>query len=492
MGDAPASPSLRAHLRRLASHSLVYGAADVFSNVTNLLLIPVYTAFLAPRDYRDLAILALFSAVAKILFRFGLDAGFFRVCYDQEGEDRRRLAGGVALLAAGVGSLLFCGVVLAAGPLTRFLLGPESPPTLLVLAAADITFGTFAFVPLSLLRIQDRPGLFSLLSSIRHGVNIVLKVLFLVRGWGVAGVLWSDAIATAAFALLLLPILIRHARLSWPWHVLREVLAFGLPKVPHGFMIQVQNLADRKILDAFVSAAEVGLYHVAYTLGAGVKFALSAFEPAWGPFVYSRLRQPDAKTTMSRVITYAAGGFVAFGLALAVFASELLTVLTPANPEFRAAAPVIPVVVLAYLLHGAFLLSSIGIGIEKKARYYPLITAAAAGTNVAANLLLIPIWGMMGAAWATVGSYAVMAALGFALSQRLYPIPYEWARLGRIAAAGGLTYALSLLAPRDLWPAFAVKTGLLAVFPALVLISGFFRPSERTWLLTKIRLGSRD
>ena len=56
--------------------------------------------------------------------------------------------------------------------------------------------------------------------------------------------------------------------------------------------------------------------------------------------------------------------------------------MTPKNPAFRAAAPVIPVVALAYLLHGVFLLTSIGIGIEKKARYYPMVTAAAAATNV--------------------------------------------------------------------------------------------------------------
>ena len=57
-----------------------------------------------------------------------------------------------------------------------------------------------------------------------------------------------------------------------------------------------------------------------YTFGTGVKFALSAFEPAWQPFVYARIREPDAPRTLARVATYAFAAFVAVGLAVAVLA----------------------------------------------------------------------------------------------------------------------------------------------------------------------------
>ena len=56
-----------------------------------------------------------------------------------------------------------------------------------------------------------------------------------------------------------------------------------------------------------------------------------------------------------------------------------------------------------------------------------MMTAAAAATNLAANFALIPRYGILGAAWATVLSYAVMAGLGLVISQRLYPLPLEWA-----------------------------------------------------------------
>lgn len=478
-GDRPA---LLRHLGKLVSHSAVYGAADVFTTVVNLLLIPLYTTYLGATEYGNLALLLLFSTAAKIVFRLGLDAGFFRVHYDMTTDaDRRRLAGTVALFAVAAASVLMAAVVVLKGPLTRALLGAGAPPGWIVLAAGDVFLGTFAFVPLSLLRIQDRPRLFSALSVVRHTVNIVLKVVLVTAGHGIAGILWADLAATGAFALALAPILLRNAAPAFSVPLLRDVLAFALPKVPHGLMLQVLNLADRKILDVFSTRAEVGLYHMGYTFGGGVKFALSAFEPAWGPFVYAQARMEGGAATLARVATYAYAGFAAAALAVAALGPDLLRLMTR-DAAFHAAAPVIPVIALAYLLHGVFLLTSVGIGIARQSRYYPVVTAAAATANVSANLLLIPRFGAMGAAWATVFAYAVMALLGHAFSRRVFPIPFEGGRLLRITGAAGLAFALSTLVGGEGTGAATWRAVVLLTFPSAAWSFGALRPAEKQWL----------
>jgi O-antigen/teichoic acid export membrane protein len=492
-------------LRRLTGHSLVYGSADVVSQIVNLLLTPLYITFLTPRDFGVLAILTLFACVAKVVFRMGLEAGFFRIYYDLPNEEqRRRLAGTVALFSAGCGALLFLAIVLGA-PLVVRLLFEDRTPVLagyIVLVAADIYVGTFLFVPLSLLRIQNRPGRFASLTATRNVLNTALKVTLVVQGRGVAGVLWSDLIATTILALALTPILWRSTRAAFEAGHLRAVLAFGLPKAPHGVLVQLLNLVDRRILSRFHGLEMTGLYDKAYSLGAGVKFVLSPFETAWQPFVYSHSSQPDGPPLFARLATYIWAGFLAVGLSVAVFGRELLIVFTFTNPAFWVAAPVVPIVTLAYLFHGAFLLTSIGIGIEKRARYYPVITASAAAVNLAGNFLLIPRWGMLGAAWSTVAAYAVMALLGLWFSQRLYPIPFETGRIARLSAAALASFLLMALAPlpdlaalalaaghsraefllhvapRALLPTIAAKLALLAVFPALVVALGVVRPEE--------------
>jgi O-antigen/teichoic acid export membrane protein len=475
--STPPRVPFSAHLRELVGHAAIYGSQDVAAQVVNLLLSPLYTAILSTADYGVIAILFTFSTVAKVVFRMGLDAGFFRIYYDLDSEEERaRLAGTIALFAAAVSTVLFLAIVLASPLLVAALRLPgPNARMLLVLAAADIYAGTFAFVPLNLLRIQGRARTFAAVNVARNLGNTALKVALVLAGFGVPGVLWSDFMATAAVALGLLPVLRSHARPAFSTRRLREVLAFGLPKAPHGLMVQALNLADRLILARFRPIDVVGVYDKAYAVGAGVKFGLSPFETAWQPFVLARMRLPDAPRTLARVVTYAAAGFLGLGLALAVFGRELLMALTFKNPSFWAGASVIPVVVLAYLFHGGFLLTSIGIGIEKKARYYPLITAVAAAANIGLNLALIPRFGMMGAAWATAVAYALMAALGGVISQRLFPIPLEWGRLAQLASAAGLLYAASTLAPDALLPALAVKAVLVALYVLPLAAAGLLR-----------------
>jgi O-antigen/teichoic acid export membrane protein len=433
----------------------------------------------------------LFATLAKILFRMGLDSGFFRVYYDQPEERRRRFAGSVAAFSAVTSTLLFLAVVSLRAPIADAFRLSGDGPLWIVLAAADIYFAAFSFVPQSLLRIEDRSRAFAAFAMVRHGANALLKVLLLLGGFGLTGVVASDAAASLLFALLLLPTLRRGTAWGLEREALAAALQFGLPKVPHGFMLQLQNLADRWILAAFAERAAVGLYHQGYTLGQGVKFALAAFEPAWQPFVYAQIGRPEAPRRIARIVTYVWAAFLALGLAVAVLGRELLVALTFRNPAFWGAAPVVPVVVLAYVLQGGFLLTSIGIGIEKRAGYYPLITLVAASTNIALNLLLIPRFGMLGAAWATVAAYAAMTGLGFRLSQGLYPIPFETGRLARLAFSALACFGVSRLMPEPplaaaFWPALAqaalFKTLALGAFPALLLGSGFLNPEERARL----------
>jgi O-antigen/teichoic acid export membrane protein len=472
-------PPLLASLRTLAGHSAIYGTADVLGNLVNFLLVPLYTAFLSPAEYGTLALLLAFSALAKIAFRLQLDSGFFRIYYDHDDpEERRRLVGSVLLFSALAGGALLALLVLVLGPLTALVLGGDTAVArrLVLLAAADVFMGSFAFVPLLLLRIDGQAARFAAYSTARHFLNTLLKVALVLLGFGIAGVLVADLLATTALALGLLPVLRGRVRAVLDRALLRPVISFSLPRVPHAVMVQALNMADRFLLDRFVSRAELGTYQVAYTFGTGVKFALSAFEPAWQPFVYAEARAPGARERLARLATPVFVAFVAVGTGFAVVSPELLALMTPANPEFRAAAPVIPVVAFAYVLHGLFLLTSVGLGIAKRTGFYPAITAAAAATNIGANLLLVPRLGIMGAAWATLLGYAVMAGLGAWASARAYPIPFSWPRLLGALAAGALCAALSRLAPDALGAALAVKVPLLLLCAAALVLALRRRP----------------
>ena len=334
------------------------------------------------------------------------------------------------------------------------------------LVAADLLASSFVFVPFALLRIEGKAEIFSTYSLIRHAANTVLKVILVVMGFGVTGAVVSDLAGSALLAVLLFAELRKRAAVAFDWAPLQEALRFGLPKVPHGILVQTLNLADRRILESFVSLAEVGVYQVGSSFGAAMKFPLSAFEPAFQPFVFENAKKEDGREQIGLVATRMSIVFISIAATLSLILPDILR-LVSRNEAYHAGAPVIPVMVLAFLFQGFFLLTSIGITIAKEARYYPMITACSAALNIGLNLWLIPRFGIMASAWATVAGYALMAFMGASISKRLYPIPIRWMRIGAAFAAGVTAFLLGTLGGLAL-PGVLSRLALALGFTVLV------------------------
>jgi DNA-binding SARP family transcriptional activator len=122
-----------------------------------------------------------------------------------------------------------------------------------VLVAGDVSLGALLFVPLNLLRIEDRPRLFSALAIMRHALNAGLKVWFLSRGAGVEGVLWGDLLSTGALVLAALPLLRGRATPA-----LSRTLPFRIKEWPWPFRIQTLGRFDLQRSGAPVEASAKG------------------------------------------------------------------------------------------------------------------------------------------------------------------------------------------------------------------------------------------
>ena len=90
-------------------------------------------------------------------------------------------------------------------------------------------------------------------------------------------------------------------------------------------------------------------------------------------------------------------------------------------------------------------------------------------------------FGAIGAAWTNAAAYAVQALAAFVLSQRVYPIPLEWGRLARLAAAGAVAWGLATLPPASMAPltGLLVRGAIVCVtYPLVLLTLGFYDGRE--------------
>ncbi|MCU0249226.1 MAG: polysaccharide biosynthesis C-terminal domain-containing protein [Vicinamibacterales bacterium] len=469
-------------IQQLLRHLAIYGLGDAAPALVSFLLLRVYTNYLTTADYGVIGLLLTVEAVTRVLFRWGTDGAFMRLFYDcrDDGERQRLTSTLLLFLTATNGALLVLGF--AATPrIGRYLFEGHAYDGLIRLVIFNTFLTTFHFFPNSLLRIREQSGTFALLTSAKSIATIVVRLLLVVPlRWGVAGVVLADTFVTVAFTIIMAFWVLPLLRPVFSRRVLREALRFGLPRVPHALAHQVIAVSDRYLMAAFLTLGEIGLYGVGSSFGQALKMFLNGFEFAWAPFYYGAMDRSDAKLLYSRLGTYLFAAVVLLAAGLSAVATDLVRLMTA--PEFHRAAIVIPWTAMGVVAQACYQVAALGLNVTKRTKYFPISTGAAAAFSIGANLLLIPRYGLLGAAWANAASYTVLTLTIGWFSYREYPIRYEWRRLGLVAAAGLASYAAARwLVPT--WPSpllgLLVRGGMVAVmFPALLWVTGFVEPAE--------------
>ena len=471
-----------ARLKNLFSNLAIYGLGDVATSVISLLLLPVYTRYLTPADYGVIAMLLTIEAIAKVAFRWGVDTAFMRLYYDcPDLGARQRLASTIFFFLLVANGTLLAASVAAAGWLSTQIFGTAEQRLLIGLVLANTFVAGFYFIPFQVMRIGERSGQFIALVFARSAGTLVMRLVLVVwANMGVLGVVVADVIVTAVFTPILSLWFRALLRPVFSTSVLRSALGFGLPRIPHSIANQAIGLADRYFLNAYGSLRDVGLYSIGASFGLAPKLFLSAFEAAWTPFFLGAMRERDAKRIYSTVSTYALAVPVVLVAALAAAAPDLVRLTTTA--ELHAASAVTPWIALGVMFQGFYLVGSIGLVITKRTTLYPIATGIAAVVSLLANAVLIPRYGVLGAASANAIAYGTLAAVTVSFSERVYTIHYEWLRLLRLAGAGIAGYlAASRLFPLSLPPlsGLVLRTATVgAVYLAVLYFSGFFHPGE--------------
>jgi len=469
-------------LRELTVNLTVYGVGDVAVQFASFLLLPVYTIVLSPTEYGAIALLLIVEQVMRVVNRWGIDASFMRFYYDcSDARARRELASTVFFFLLAVSGGLTAAAVAAAPIIARPLFGGDDFTAALRIVFVTTLFGSVSFLPFHVLRIEGRARTFVALTFANNLSTLLTKLLLVVAlRKGVMGVVLADLFVAIGLAVLLAP---RYAALIRPIfspRQLRACLRFGLPRVPHSFAHQVIAVADRFTLSRFAPLQQVGVYNVGASLGLGLKLFLSAFETAWAPFYFREMKTADAQRTFRTMSTYVFGVLALLVAGLAAVAHDLVRLMTV--PRFYGAGEIVPWIGLGVGLQGIYLLTSIGLNITKRTAYYPVVTGAATIAAISASVVLVPRFGALGAAWSNVIAYGVLAAVGMALSQRFYPIRYEWPRIWRLVAAALLAaFAGRLIVGPTVAPLAGVLvrgTCAVAVFAATLAATGFFRPRE--------------
>lgn len=458
-------------LRALGKDVAIYGAGEFAFKFIAFAAFPIYAHVFSVAEFGLWGLLTVSASLLGYIVNMGVNQAVQRYYFDPDESDQARI------VSTGMAQLLVSGVVIVGAALliSRFAGDAIARSTgidrlLLVLALATVLPDQVLQLCLDVLRLHFTPLRFLTVAFAKNMFGTGFALWFVLgTGGGLHG-LFSGLLLGSLAAL---PVGLWLIRRELTWRVdrglARALFAFGFPLTLTSIAHWIYTSMDRWMLVQLSNPVELGLFSVAAKYATIVTFVIAAFGQAWFPFAIRLSRDDPAHAAFyGRILPLLLFGLALIALGLGLFADEALMLLTP--QPFWPAAALLPMLAAGLALFGTTLVTALGITISRRTIFSTIATVLAALANVLLNLALIPRFGALGAAGATLLSFGLLTAASLWATQRLHPIA-----LDRLPLAYGLVLTLAVpLLPLLELPALTLGGVALKLMILLAAVAGAF------------------
>ena len=252
-------------------------------------------------------------------------------------------------------------------------------------------------------------------------------VLVVVWSLGAAGRMSAHMWAVAIVAFLALLSLYNSGFFKvyrFNFGCFKEALKYGVPLIPHVGGIFLLASVDRFVINSMLGVGDVGVYMVAVQVAAGMAIVSDAVNKAFVPWLYDNLKKNDAESNRKVVsFTYVWFFIVCVG-ACALWVGGPSVVLFVAGPEYQNAAELVGWLALGQAFSGMYLMVTNYVLYSKRTGWLSLATICSGFVNLVLLLVLVPLYGLTGAALAFSAAMAVRFLSVWAVAQKTHPMPW--------------------------------------------------------------------
>lgn len=412
-------------LKKIIKDSSIYSINSILTSVVSVLLIPLYTRVFAPTDYGVIDILNIASTLVYLTIALEISQAVGRFTADGKNDSGKSVYFSTALIFVFFAYSLF---VIIAIPnteyLSQFILDSNEKSDIVKVAILSIwATGIFNLLK-DQLRWLSRPTHYSIVCTSSSLISILITVfLVLVMKTGVIGVFCGIFIGNLTCLFLAFYYLKSYFMFVVDRKKLIEMLNFSIPLVPSSICFFIFIYIDRLIIKQLMTFNDLGLYGVGYKMASMLGLLIGGTQMALTPFIYNNYSEKNTPLKLAKLSRYFTCLAFTIILGMSLFAKEILMIFT--TPIYYKAAEIVPFLVLAIFFSGIYVFAP-GLWILKKTKFIALIDILAACINIALNYALIPLWGIKGAAIATLVSSFTMFCINQIISQKYYPIQYPW------------------------------------------------------------------
>jgi O-antigen/teichoic acid export membrane protein len=412
---------------KIISHGRIYLAGNILQRCVSFVMLPIYTRFLTPADYGTIELLSMILDFVGIILGLRINESIFRFYaeYDDPKDKNAVITTAIYL----VFFLNFIGISIiyaASGPLTQLVFGDDSQRYNLMIFSLTLLMQVFIEIPMVYLKAIQRPWVFVTFSILKLTLQLSLNIIFVVvMKLQVSGVIYSAVVSSIVMGTILSGFIIKSCGIGFSISKAKELISFSLPLILTGILSFYITFGDRYFLRVNAGLDTVGIYSLAYKFGFLLSFlVVNPFNAIWSSEKYriAKSNQNDGK--FGEIFNYYTAIVIIVCIGITVFVKDALRIM--AAPEFWGAATIVPIILAAYFSDALSAYVNLGILLRNKTIEITYGTLIAALIITTGYLILIPLYGAVGAAFATVLALGSRCVWVYFRAKRLYNMHLEW------------------------------------------------------------------
>jgi O-antigen/teichoic acid export membrane protein len=492
-------------------HTLIFGIGGVIMQLAPVLLFPLYTNYLTPDIYGTLDILYRTADIINtVLMVSGIRLAaltFFRQAESE--EERRRVAVTVTLFTWGLVTAAVLLTALFAGHINLFLkLGDTR---LLFFGLTTAFLDTLIGVPLALTQARLESVRYILITSGMLVARVALCVYFIAfLKFGIWGALGSQFIVTLVFGVLLTIRELRIGSCMPDFSKWNDIVKFSLPFIPVGILFFFYTNADRYFVltsdyytDPKAALAAIGLYVLAERLvGFANVLGSMPMNMVWSAEMYDVYKQPDASNEFGKFTLRIMCVHTFCVLGVCMFSTELIFVIC--DNSYRSAINLIPLFGVMSCLTQLSLQAENTFYITRKTYYKIVNNAVALPLVLLLMYVLVPRYGIMGAAIALTITKFFSLLVTYVITLRLFRVKYPVTRFILLFVVTAWCFGMSSIFGNDTESQnvleqvripLAWKMGVMIAWVAMVWFTGILSREDKETIAGWIKwivCGSKD
>ena len=429
---------------KIISHGRIYLIGNILQRCVSFVMLPIYTRFLTPADYGTIELLSMILDFVGIILGLRIAESIFRFYaeYDDQKDKNEVITTAIYL----VFFLNIIGILLiyaTSGFLTKLIFNDTSQRYNLMLFSLTLLLHVFIEIPMIYIRAKQRPWIFITFSMLKLILQLSLNIIFVVvMNLHVLGVIYSAVATSATMGIILIGFTIKSCGISFSVAKAKKLISFSLPLILTGIISFYITFGDRYFLRVYGGLDEVGIYSLAYKFGFLLTFLIvNPFNAIWDSEKYNIAKVDGNVKKFGDIFIHYTTLIIFVCIGLTIFVKDVLQIM--AAPEFWGAAPIVPVILAAYFTNAMSAYVNLGILLRNRTIEITYGTVIAGLVITVGYLMLIPLYGAMGAALATMLAFGARSVWVYFRAKRLFDMELSWGFVLALILLWLLIYAIS-------------------------------------------------